>query len=100
MISGRSRERDFGIITDPETGLSQPVSSERGHYLAFYDQLYESLTQQRAAPVTAGEALRSIRLIELALCQFAYRQRSANLMDLTLSCRISTTLLSSRCRTR
>ena len=65
---GKERERDFGIITDPETGLSQPVSSERGHYLAFYDQLYESLTQQRAAPVTAGEALRSIRLIELALC--------------------------------
>jgi predicted dehydrogenase len=65
---GKERERDFGIITNPETGLSQPVSSERGHYLAFYDQLYESLTQQRAAPVTAGEALRSIRLIELALC--------------------------------
>jgi predicted dehydrogenase len=64
---GKERERDFGIITDPETGVSQPVSSERGHYLAFYEQLYESLTQQRAAPVTAGEALRSIRLIELAL---------------------------------
>jgi predicted dehydrogenase len=64
---GREREGDFGIITDPETGLSQPVSSEHGHYLAFYDQLYESLTQQRAAPVTAGDALRTIRLIELAL---------------------------------
>ena len=64
---GKEPERDFGIITNPETGLSQPVSSERGHYLAFYDQLYESLTQQRAAAVTAGEALRSIRLIELAL---------------------------------
>jgi hypothetical protein len=64
---GKERERDFGIITDPETGLSQLVSSEHGHYLAFYDQLYESLTQQRAAPVTAGEALRTIRTIELAL---------------------------------
>jgi scyllo-inositol 2-dehydrogenase (NADP+) len=65
---GKEPERDFGVITNPETGLSQPVSSERGHYLAFYDQLYESLTQQRAAAVTAEEALRSISLIELALC--------------------------------
>jgi scyllo-inositol 2-dehydrogenase (NADP+) len=64
---GKEQERDFGLITDPDTGLSQPVPSERGHYLAFYDQLYESLTQQRAAPVTAEEALRSIRLIELAV---------------------------------
>jgi scyllo-inositol 2-dehydrogenase (NADP+) len=65
---GKEQERDFGIITNPETGLTQSVSSERGHYLTFYDQLYESLTQRRAAPVTAGEALRTIRLIELALC--------------------------------
>ena len=64
---GKEREGHFGILTDPDTGLSQPVPSERGHYLAFYDQLRESLTQQRAAPVTAGEALQSIRLIELAL---------------------------------
>jgi scyllo-inositol 2-dehydrogenase (NADP+) len=65
---GREPERDFGILTNPDTGVSQPVSSERGHYLAFYDQLYESLTQQRSAAVSAEEALRSIRLIELALC--------------------------------
>ena len=41
---GKEQEGDAGTMTDPETGRSEPVSSERGHYLAFYDQLYEALT--------------------------------------------------------
>ena len=65
------RDRDFGldlrngVFTRPD-GSAQPVATERGNYLAFYEAIADAILDGAAPPVTADQARAGLVLIDLA----------------------------------
>jgi scyllo-inositol 2-dehydrogenase (NADP+) len=58
----------YGTLTNSENLSTDKIISERGNYLRFYEELYLALSDRRAkVPVEARDALRTIKLIELAV---------------------------------
>ena len=58
-------EAEYGIVYDAER--SQIVTTERGGYQRFYQALAEAIRGDGKVPVTAEQALQSIKLIFLAM---------------------------------
>jgi len=65
---GKELEEDWGTINTEKDGsqIRQPVESESGNYMAYYDQLYEALANDKPNPVTAEQGRDVIRVIEAA----------------------------------
>jgi scyllo-inositol 2-dehydrogenase (NADP+) len=64
---GIEDKKYFGRLLNPITNSSEDLSSERGNYLKFYENLHKYLvTGEGKIPVAATEALKSIEIIELA----------------------------------
>ena len=61
---GFEEEKLFGTLTNPEG--TEIVESEKGRYRNYYDELYSALTLGDEPPVTAVDALRVMKIIELA----------------------------------
>ena len=49
---------------DGKNIIREYISSEKGNYVAFYNELYEALRNGKPLPVTAEEGLKVIRIIE------------------------------------
>ena len=59
------RDLRKGVFTRPD-GSAEPVPTERGHYLAFYDAVADAILDGAAPPVPAEEARAGLLLIDLA----------------------------------
>jgi scyllo-inositol 2-dehydrogenase (NADP+) len=58
----------YGTFTNSENFIADKIISERGNYLRFYEELYLALNDRQAkVPVESRDALRTIKLIELAV---------------------------------
>lgn len=65
---GMEESADWGEIQTEEggIGLSQKIVSERGNYLAFYDEIYAALRSGTVPSTSARNVLPVIRIIEAA----------------------------------
>lgn len=75
---------DWG--TEPETGkgllhteiegkiVREYIASEKGNYMAYYNGIYEAIRNNKSLPVTAGEGLNVILVIEAAFKSVAEKR--------------------------
>ncbi|WP_424407849.1 Gfo/Idh/MocA family oxidoreductase [Pasteurella sp. PK-2025] len=61
------KEEDWGILHTEADGnvIRQTIEPERGHYQAYYDNIYQVLTQHAPLLVTAQQAYHVLKLIKL-----------------------------------
>ena len=62
---GEESREQFGVLTNEEG--DHVVESLPGSYQTYYKEVYQALKENSAPPVTAEEALKVIKVIELAL---------------------------------
>ena len=62
---GVERKQQWGVFTAGD-GSCTSTLPELGSYFMFYDQLHAHIAEQAAAPVSAAEAVRVLRVLELA----------------------------------
>jgi scyllo-inositol 2-dehydrogenase (NADP+) len=78
LIAGRSvLEAQWGIESEDEKGVLTTMTSggekvellqaPKGNYMAYFDLIYAAIRQQAEVPVTATQALKNIKLIEVAI---------------------------------
>ena len=65
---GREPDSEAGrlYVDDPSHNEVQEISSPRGNYLAFYEGMYRSVTEDQADPVTANDGVRVMQIIDAA----------------------------------
>lgn len=63
---GENPESEWGTLYSP-SGATQRVKTEPGDYRCFYSNLRDAITEPAPLAVTAREALRTIRALELAM---------------------------------
>lgn len=63
---GVEPKSDWGKLVHGASGVTEIVSSERGHWVSFYEQMLASITKGAPVPVSAQEAAEVIELIEAA----------------------------------
>jgi len=52
--------------TKEDTTIRKHITSEKGNYMVFYDELYDAFKGKKPLPVSAGDAKDVIKIIELA----------------------------------
>jgi predicted dehydrogenase len=78
LIAGRSvLEAQWGIESEDEKGILTTMTSggekvellqaPKGNYMEYFDLIYAAIRQQAEVPVTATQALKNIKLIEVAI---------------------------------
>lgn len=65
---GMESKSEQGIINYLKEGrtIREKAESERGNYMEFYNQIYAALTEQKSIPVTAGDGIHVMQIIEAA----------------------------------
>lgn len=59
---------------DAQNIIREYISSEKGNYMDYYNGIYDALRNNKPLPVTAGEGLNVIRIIETALTSVAEKR--------------------------
>lgn len=64
---GKEPEQDWGLLHTEKDGavIRKKIATIAGNYPAFYQQVYESIRNNKSVPVNPADALLSLKIIEL-----------------------------------